>query len=361
MSERHYVIPIFVPHSGCPHQCIFCNQKSISGAQKQVTASDVSSIIIRYLDTFPENAFIEAAFYGGSFTGIELEKQTELLKAAYDFLLAGNIQGIRLSTRPDYISREILCMLKHFGVSTIELGVQSMDSEVLSRSCRGHTPLDVIRASRLIKEFDFMLGHQMMIGLPGDTLEKDIMTAKQIIELEPDMVRIYPVLVVKDTPLEQMYKKRNYAPLNVKEAVELSKQILKLFKKNGINVIRLGLQVTENINYGKDVIAGPLHPAFRELVESELRLEMITYMLSRVDIIRGTKLDIKVNNKEVSITVGHKRGNLERLYADYEFNEITVTGDSNLDKGKVVINIANQNLTLNEHTFLNNTKKLEQI
>ena len=351
MNQKYYIIPIFVPHLGCPHQCVFCNQRSISGMQKEVNGEEVKVIIEQYLTTFPKDAFIEVAFFGGSFTGIKAEKQKELLEATNIYLSEEKIQGIRISTRPDYISRDILKFLKNYGVKVIELGVQSMDNEVLARSYRGHSREDVINASNLIKEYNFKLGHQMMIGLPGDTLEKDIITARQLIKLKPDIARIYPVLVIKGTELEQMYIKGQYEPLNVKVAVEISKQILKLFKNNDINVIRLGLQVTENINIGKDVVAGPFHPAFKELVESELRFELISFMLSNININEGDKLSIISNGQEVSITVGHKRTNIERLYKNYQFGEIKVYGNPNMHRGNVVVNVGEQSVSMHESNF----------
>lgn len=345
---RHYIIPIFVPHSGCPHQCVFCNQKSISGYHKEVSVFDVNETINCHLKTLPSNGLIEVAFYGGSFTGIDTEVQEELLNAAYKYIESNKIKSIRISTRPDYINDDILNRLKKYGVQTIELGVQSMDNEVLSKSCRGHTADDVVNSSRLIKESGFKLGHQIMIGLPGDSFERDTYTAKQLVVLKPDIVRIYPTLVIKNTYLDTMYKKGDYIPLSLVEAVEISKQLLKLFRNNGINVIRLGLQVTDNINFQKDVVAGPFHPAFRELVESELRYEMIADQLDRMLINKGSVLMIGVNGSEHSITVGQKRKNLKRLYKQYGFSEIVVKPQAQLNRGQLKLCIDGNDVILEE-------------
>ena len=223
MTMKTYNIPIFVPHRGCPFDCVFCNQKRITGTQKEVTADDVHNIIGEYLKTLPsKNRRIEAAFFGGSFTGIPINEQSELLAAANEYLKKGDIDGIRLSTRPDYIDKEILDNLLKYGVTTIELGVQSMDDSVLKSSNRGHTRKDVINAVRLIKEYSFTLGLQMMTGLPGDTDEKSLYTADEIIKLKPDIVRIYPTLTIKDTFLEKMYLTGKYQPQSVDEAVNLA-------------------------------------------------------------------------------------------------------------------------------------------
>ena len=353
--KKHYIIPIFVPHSGCPHQCVFCNQRSISGMQKQVTSDDVKKTINEYLETIPKAANIELAFYGGSFTGIPIELQKELLTSTQEYIKAGIIQSIRISTRPDYINKEILETLKDYRVETIELGVQSMDDEVLKLSNRGHTFEDVVRASNMIKQYKFSLGHQMMIGLPGDTCEKDISTAKQLIGLKPDVFRIYPVLVIKDTKLETMYKTGDYEPISLDNAVEISKEILKLFKINDITVIRIGLQATENINCENDVVAGPFHPAFKELVEAELRIDMIRYMLSAYDNYIDKVMYVFVNIKEISKTIGQKKSNIKKIQLEFEFSEVKVFGKEDIGKGQVILKIDDKSITLNEKNFIYET------
>ena len=228
--KKQYIIPIFVPHLGCPNDCVFCNQKSISGQTKQITKEDVKNIIEEHLKYINENVKTEVAFFGGSFTGIEEEKQIELLEAAYEYIKNKKIDSIRISTRPDYINREILKRLKKYKVKTIELGVQSANDYVLEKAGRGHTFEDVKKASKLIRFYGFNLGHQMMVGLPESTKLDDINTAKQLIKLKPKMVRIYPVLVIKNTKLEKDYNSGKYNPLTVVQAVEICKELVKILQ-----------------------------------------------------------------------------------------------------------------------------------
>ena len=346
----NYIIPIFVPHLGCPHDCIFCNQRKISGVQNQTTAEDVKAIVNKCLLTIlkTNQSVVEIAFFGGSFTGIPKNKQEELLDIAYEYIQTGQVDSIRISTRPDYINQEILNLLKQYGVKTIELGVQSMDTQVLQMANRGHTRDDVIKASRLIKMNGFKLGHQIMIGLPGDNIQKDMLTANDLIQLRPDMVRIYPALVIKGTALEERYINGSYKPLNLEEAINISKHLLKLFEKNGILVIRLGLQTTENINPEKDVLAGPFHSAFKDLVDSEIRYELISYILDDIDIQSEKDVFIKVNTREISITSGHKKINQKKILDKYKINKIKITGHNNVEIGQVIVRIANVTVCMDQ-------------
>ena len=218
--KKQYIIPIFVPHLGCPNDCIFCNQKSISGQKTNMTKEKAKKIIDDYLKSMTdENAQIEIAFFGGSFTAIETEKQEELLQTAYEYVKSGKVESIRVSTRPDCINKEILKRLKKYKVKTIELGVQSANDYILKRANRGHTFEDVKKASKLIRWYGFKLGHQMMVGLPESTRIDEINTAKALVKLKPKMIRIYPVLVVKNTKLEEEYKQGIYEPLSLVQAV----------------------------------------------------------------------------------------------------------------------------------------------
>ena len=278
--NKHYIIPIFVPHLGCPNDCVFCNQKSISGQQKMITKEDIEKTIEFYLENIKDKeAEKEVAFFGGSFTGIDVEKQEEFLKTAYKYIKKGKINSIRISTRPDYIDKTVLKRLKKYKVETIELGVQSANDYILKQSHRGHTFGDVKKASKLIRWYGFKLGHQMMIGLPESTRIDEINTAKELIKLKPKMVRIYPVLVIKNTKLEKDFLNEKYTPLSVVQAVETCKEIVPLFVKRGIEIIRIGLQNTDEItdpsNEKSEVVAGPYHPAFRQLVESGLWYDSI--------------------------------------------------------------------------------------
>lgn len=307
---RRYNIPIFVPHRGCPFDCAFCNQKRITGIQTEVTFSDVCNTVEEYLKTLPKNnRKIEVAFFGGSFTGIPIEEQSELLSAAEKYLKEGVIDGIRLSTRPDYIDTVILDNLKKYGVTTIELGVQSMDNGVLKASNRGHTRGDVINAVNLIKEYPFSIGLQMMTGLPGDTEEKSLYTADEIIELKPDFVRIYPTLTIKDTFLEKMYYNGTYKPQTLENAVELAKKLMLKFEGNDITVIRVGLQATDEISESGSVVAGPVHSSFRELVESSIYYDIISEKLP----VECKQAKVYVNPAEISKATGNRRSNIIKL------------------------------------------------
>ena len=337
MSKKHYIIPIFVPHKGCPHDCIFCNQKKITGQIEEVTAKDVKAKIEDYLDTIHEGgSHIEVAFYGGSFTAIPLEYQEQLLDAAFMYVKAGKIAGIRVSTRPDCIDARISENLRKYGVRTVELGVQSMDEDVLKLCNRGHSPGDVTNAVGILKEFGFSVGVQMMIGLPGDTEEKAVKTAKALIALKPDIARIYPALTIKNTYMEEMFIRGEYQPLTLDEAVELSKKLLILFESNGINVIRIGLQPTENINSGKDVVAGPFHPSMRHLVESLIYRDMLAYLLEK----EGEKKEITlgINPKNVSELVGHKKNNIDYIKSKFFIDKIEIFQDKSVEDGTIMLN-----------------------
>ena len=290
---------------GCPHDCVFCNQKRITGNDKPV---DARKIIEDYLAYGKPSGYVEAAFFGGSFTGIDFDEQCRLLAVAKEYLDSGLIDGIRLSTRPDYIDREILDNLRKYGVTTIELGVQSLDEDVLKKSARGHGENAVYDAVNLIKEYNFKLGLQMMTGLPGDTYEKSISTAKKIAALHPDFVRIYPTLVIRDTYLEKMYLSGEYKPFSVEETVLLLAGIKEIFDKNGINIIRMGLQTTEEISPGASVVAGPFHPAIGELVCGKYYLDKIT---DKCD--SGKRYDVYCAPGEISKVIGHKKCNTEAL------------------------------------------------
>lgn len=330
MSKNYYIIPIFVPHEGCPHNCVFCNQDRITGVKDRVDAKKVENIIKEYYETIEnKNATIEVSFFGGTFTAIREEKQRELLEVAKKYKDLGIVQKIRMSTRPDYINDYILTYLKEYDVDIIELGIQSLDEQVLLAAGRGHSVLDVVNASKLIKKYGITLGHQLMPGLPKSTPEKDIKSAIDSIKMEPDIVRIYPSLVIKDTPMEIMYKKGDYSPYTLDMAVEVSKKIYNMFNEKGINVIRIGLQPTETINEGGDIIAGPFHPAFRELVESSLILDKIK------ENVVGKNFDLLVNNKDVSKLYANKKVYFNKLKEDGYSANVKITDE--VKRGTIII------------------------
>ena len=339
---KHYIIPIFVPHLGCPNDCIFCNQKSISGQQKMITKEDIENTINFYLNNIKDKeAKKEVAFFGGSFTGIDVEKQEEFLQTAYKYIKNNQIDSIRISTRPDYINKPILKMLKKYKVKTIELGVQSANDYVLRQSHRNHTFEDVKKASKLIRWYGFNLGHQMMVGLPDSTKIDEINTARELIKLKPKMVRIYPVLVIKNTKLEKDYLDEKYKPLTVVQAVETCKEIVPMFMKKGIEVIRIGLQNTDEITdpsiKGSEVVAGPYHPAFRQLVEASLWYDNIVERIKELNV-KVKKVQITVNPKDVNNVVGHKRENVNKLKDMYEL-DLIVKQEDKIKSGKFELEV----------------------
>lgn len=337
--SKHYIIPIFVPHYGCPHDCVFCNQKKITGLSTNVTPKDVERIIEEHLSTFNPESTKEVAFYGGSFTAIDMDIQKELLEIPFNYKREGKIDGIRLSTRPDCIDEIVLKNLKYYLVDTIELGVQSLDESVLIESGRGHSTQDVYIAANLIKEFGFNLGLQMMVGLPSDNFEKVIHTCKQFVALSPYCVRIYPTLIIKDTYLEKQYFEGQYSPISLEEAIDLCSILLMLFQINNIDVIRIGLQPTENIQMGKDVVAGPFHPAFRQMVETNIYKILFKHYfdLNNTET-KNRQLVIESNSRNISSIAGQKSSNIEYLYKEYEFNKIKIY-TKHLDINHIIITI----------------------
>ena len=332
MSKNYYIIPIFVPHEGCPHDCVFCNQDRITGVKDTVTAETVYNILDEYLETIDrKNATVEISFFGGTFTGIREEKQRELLTVAKEYKEKGLIDKIRMSTRPDYINDYILTYLKEYKVDIIELGVQSLDNEVLIKAGRGHTAEDVVKASKLIKDYGIVLGHQIMPGLPGDTFEKDRETVKKSIEMKPDICRLYPSLVIKDTPMEKMYERGTYIPYTLDEAVEICMELYKMYTDAGVNVIRIGLQPTDEIAEGKDVVAGPFHPAFRELVEGRLLADKIRNASQG----KPCDLTVKINPRDISKLYSNKKVYFNKLIS--EGYKIKVIQEEEVDRGNILI------------------------
>ena len=340
--KKQYIIPIFVPHLGCPNDCIFCNQKSISGQKSNMTKEKAKEIIENYLKSIDkENAQIEIAFFGGSFTAIEEERQEELLQVASEFVKSGQVSSIRVSTRPDAIDKNILKRLKKYKVKTIELGVQSSNNYILKRINRGHTFEDVKRAAKLIRWNGFRLGVQMMVGLPESTTIDEINTAKELIKLKPKMVRIYPVLVIKNTPLEKELEKGTYKPLTVVQAVEVCKEIIRLFHDKNIDIIRIGLQPTDEISEPgsekSEVVAGPYHPAFRQLVESAMWYDAIVGKIKRLNV-KVKEVEVTVNPVDANNVIGHKKENVKNLKELYDVN-LVLKQDPKMKQGKSKIEI----------------------
>lgn len=320
MSPRRRILPIFVPHAGCPNQCVFCDQKRISGSPFSASAAAVQSA----LSALPAGAGMELAFYGGSFTAIPTARQEELLSAAIPFRENGTVSSIRVSTRPDAVDPETISRMLRFGVETVELGAQSMDDEVLRLSGRGHTARDTEWAAEMVKGAGLHLILQMMTGLPGSTGEKDMESARRIIALRPEGARIYPTVILRGTELERMWQRGEYKEHTVEDAVELCSRILPLFEQAGISVIRLGLNPSDALSAG-EAVAGAYHPALGELVRSRILRREAEELLR--DAVPGTDITILVPAEKVSAMTGQHRCNLRYLEERFSLRSVRVKGD----------------------------------
>lgn len=277
---------------------------------------DVGGIIDKYLSTFPgRKKEIEIGFFGGNFTGIDIRLQEEYLAVAHAYLANGKVQGIRLSTRPDYINAQVMKLLKKYHVSTVELGAQSMVEEVLRESSRGHSVSDTIRAAHMIRDAHIRLGLQMMIGLPGDSLEHDFETARMFVDLEADDARIYPTLVIRGTALEKFYREGKYHVLDMDEAVHRAAEVYKILDSGNVNVIRVGLHPSEGLVSGDELVAGPFHEAFRELVMTRIWGEALEYLMKQTGY---EQLEVHVSPSQFNFAIGYAAKNKKELLKHYQ-------------------------------------------
>lgn len=313
---KHYTIPVFIPELACPFQCVFCNQRKITGKNLIPNDLEIVDSIEAHLATFKHTErHVEIGFFGGSFTGIPIDQQQQYLHLAQPFIESKQVNGIRLSTRPDYIDDKTLKVLKSNNVTSIELGAQSLDDEVLKASFRGHTVEQVEKASQQVLESGFELGLQMMIGLPGDTIEKSIKTAHQIIELGASNTRIYPTVVIKGTSLEQWYNSGKFTPLSLEEAINWTKQILPIFEESALSVLRVGLHPSKGLLNGEELIAGPFHPSFKELVLTEIWGDLLQPWF--VDS-KSENIEFAVPKKEINYAIGYEGKNKKALLKKYK-------------------------------------------
>lgn len=326
--KKHAIIPIFIPHFGCPNDCVFCNQRTITARTEPVSAEDVEKIIEDYLGTLTGRGIetIEVAFFGGSFTGIPLPDQSSYLAVACDYKRRGLIDKIHLSTRPDYIDKVILDNLAKYDVDTIELGVQSFDPDVLIASKRGHTVSQVYDACSLIKSYGFELGIQLMIGLPGDTKEKAIASAQAAASIKPAIARLYPTVVLADTELSRMLSDGRYTALSEDNALDITKEMYKILQAAGINIIRVGLKSTDLITNSAD-LGGGYHPAFRQLVEGAIALEQMESQLAGLH--SGT-VTFASNQKSFPAMIGHKACNKKIIAEKYSDMKVSYMEDNTL-------------------------------
>jgi histone acetyltransferase (RNA polymerase elongator complex component) len=329
------IIPIFIPHEGCPHRCVFCNQRRISGfADKPVRAADVRVTIQTWLDRQDRGGRgTQVAFYGGSFTGLSRSRQKELLGAVVPFLEQGGVRSLRLSTRPDYIDQEKVELLKEYHVSTVEIGVQSMDDRVLATAKRGHTSADVERAVPVLRLAGMEIGIQLLLGLPGDNRATLRRTVEQVVALRPDFVRIYPLLVVRNSALAELYSRGRYTPLSLDKAVVLAAWMKQRFDAAGIQVVRMGLQAGPELE--ASLLAGPWHPAFGELVASRLMLRRTRKLLAQAS--GDSPVRLSINDRDQSVFRGMKSANIKRLRQLGLWRRITLTADPDQLRGTLEI------------------------
>ena len=336
MNRKHVNIPVFIPHLGCPNQCVFCNQKTISGVSefdiekvKEIIESAISTIDVN-------NTYVEIAYFGGSFTGIEYDTMCQLLQIAYHYVEKGLVKAIRLSTRPDYIDEKILTTLKKYQVKTIELGLQSASDKVLLECKRGHNFKDSEKSCRLISEYGFDLVGQMMIGLPASTLEDELATAKFIVESGAVAARIYPTVVFKDTELCSMSMCGEYKPIPIDDAVERSASVFRLFIENGVDVIRIGLCASENLASEDKYYAGPNHPALGELVLGRYFLKVILDEVNKLSV-RGDRSEVACAPKSLSRAIGQNKINKRQLCELLDLKDAIFTTDNSLGEYRVSV------------------------
>lgn len=324
---KHYNIPIFIPELACPNRCIYCNQRHISGQLQAVKPEEIRQIIEQHLATFIHPSEVELAFFGGSFTGIDEKDMLTYLQIVQPYIEQGEIKSIRISTRPDYINEKILDILQQYNVKDIELGAQSLNEEVLAFAKRGHTVRDVENASQLIKSYGFSLGLQMMIGLPLDTVEKTKETAKKILELGAESTRIYPTLVINNTDLADLYRQNKYKALSLDEAVDWTTEIYKIFSQSSIKILRVGLHPSEALINGTELLAGPFHVSFKELVLTKIWQEKF----EKLPI--NTKT-ILINPKEINYAIGYNSKNKQLLQKKFPY--LKFISDSNVELGTFI-------------------------
>jgi histone acetyltransferase (RNA polymerase elongator complex component) len=336
-TNKPFVIPIFVPHAGCPHRCVFCNQSSITGAHSVPTRKEVR----RQIETFlgyrrNQRRPVQIAFFGGNFLGIQSQAINRLLSEATAYVTAGRADSIRFSTRPDTVDRQQLALIQDFPVASIELGAQSMNNRVLQQSNRGHTVEDTVKAVQLLKENGYEVGIQMMVGLPGDNIRRLQNSARKVLELKPDFIRIYPTVVLAGSPLATLYEKGNYTPLSLEDAVSRVKELYLLFKKEDIPVIRMGLQASEDLNTASTVLAGPYHPSFGHLVYSEIFLAKAMSAIAS-EIIERKAVRLKIHPRSVSKMRGQKNRNIKILCKRFQLLSVDIVEDESLNVDQLLV------------------------
>jgi histone acetyltransferase (RNA polymerase elongator complex component) len=335
-SAKPLIIPVFIPHAGCPHGCIFCNQQAITGqAAKLPSPNDIRAQVYEFLNYKKDTRTkVELSFYGGNFLGLPAETIQDLLHLASEFAGAGQIDGIRFSTRPDTVDEKRLKLLDPYPVSTVELGAQSMDDAVLRQAGRGHTAADTVHAVNLLKKKNYQTGLQMMTGLPGDTTPLCLRTARKIIDLKPDFVRIYPTLVISGSPLADLYRQGRYVPQSLEDGIGLLKTLALLFQENGVRVIRMGLQASDGLDDPAIVLAGPYHPALGHMVYAKILLDAAAAALSAGQD-HGQTVTLTVHPRSLSRMQGLNKSNMEILKHRFHIETLYLATDPALDADSV--------------------------
>jgi histone acetyltransferase (RNA polymerase elongator complex component) len=339
-TRRPFIIPIFLPHAGCPHQCVFCNQTSITGVRRDmVSPENVERQILEFLEyKGNDHRPVQVAFYGGNFLGLEKDYIECLLNVSAKFVKNKKIDAIRFSTRPDTIDHDRIEIIKNYPVSTVEIGAQSMDDRVLATAKRGHSASDTQQAVTLLKDRHYQIGLQMMVGLPKEDEAGSLSTAYRIGELKPDFVRIYPTIVLKNSLLARWYENGTYRPWSLERSVAHVKTLYLYFKKKNIPVIRMGLQASEDLDSGAAVLAGPYHPAFGHLVHSEIFLDMATESMEKKAFSQDT-VTLKVHPKNISKMRGLKNKNVNALKKRFQLQSLNIVPDPSLSEDKLALSL----------------------
>lgn len=331
--KKPFIVPVFIPHRGCLHRCVFCNQQAITGAPDQALDPGViRGDIETYLSyRGARRNRTEISFYGGTFLGLEPARIRCLLELAQGFIGSHGVDGLRFSTRPDTVTRKTLDLIEPYSVDTVELGVQSMDDGVLAASQRGHTADDTREAVSLLKDRGFTIGLQMMTGLPGDEHQKALETARAMAGLTPSFVRIYPTVVLKHSPLARLYRQGLYHPMGLEDSVNLVKELYLVFHDRGIPVIRMGLQASDGLDPGGEILDGPYHPSFGHMVYSALFLDMARRLLINRNTKSQSQVEFFVHPANISVIRGLKNLNIQVLTSEFNLRDIRVHGDESLD------------------------------
>jgi radical SAM superfamily enzyme len=335
---RPFIIPIFMPHAGCPHRCVFCNQVSITGAEQGAAEADqIRFRIHEFLNYKTQRRKpVQISFFGGNFLGLKIDEIQHLLALAAEFIHKGDVDSIRFSTRPDTVDREHLDVIADYPVATVELGIQSMIDPVLALARRGHTAADTVQAVERLKARHYSIGLQMMVGLPGDDESLSLETARKIADLQPDFVRIYPTVVVKNSRLARWYSKGTYTPLSLDAAVTQVKNLYLYFKKKNIQIVRMGLQASADLADGSTVLAGPYHPSFGHMVYSEIFLDGACRAVKTANP-AGPNISIFVNPRRISTMRGLNNSNVERLRRRFGLDQIDIMPDIRIDEDSLIL------------------------